>query len=187
MKDLVLKNRSYRRFDERHKLNQELLHELVDCARLTATGMNKQALKYYSSWAKDTNDKIFDTLGWAGYLTDWAGPGAGERPTGYVVILGDKNITENFGCDHGIAAQTILLAAAEQDLGGCMIGSVRRAKLRESLKLPEQLEILLVIALGKPNETVVLDEVKDDDIKYWRDDDGVHHVPKRPLREVLIH
>lgn len=187
MKELVKKNRSYRRFDESHTLSQELLRELVDCARLTPSGMNKQPLKYFTSWTQDINDKIFETLSWAGYLTDWAGPVAGERPTGYVVILGDKTITENFGCDHGIAAQTILLAAAERGLGGCMIGSVRRAKLRELLKLPEHFEILLVIALGKPNETVVLDDAANDDIKYWRDDKDVHHVPKRLLTDILIH
>ncbi len=186
-KELVLKNRSYRRFDESHPLDQQTLKELVDCARLSPSGQNKQPLKYYTAWSEDVNDDIFACLSWAGHLTDWPGPSAGERPTGYIVILGDKDIAETFGCDHGIAAQTMLLAAADRGLGGCMIGSVRRAKLRELLAIPEKYEILLVVALGKPVETVVIDEAKEGEIRYWRDDKGVHHVPKRSLDELIIH
>ena len=131
---------------------------------------------------------IFPHLGWAGYLKDWSGPIEGERPTGYIIILGDKSIKQSFGCDHGIAAQSILLGAVEKGLGGCMLASVdRREDLMVELGLPDNLLILLVLALGKPKETVVIDPLPEDgDIKYWRDAEGVHHVPKRSLEELIV-
>ncbi len=120
-------------------------------------------------------------------MKDWPGPGAGERPAAYIVILGDKGISQNFGCDHGIAAQSILLGAREKGLGGCILGSIQRDRLRELLHLPPNLEILLVLALGRPREKVVLESTPPGgDIKYWRDAQGVHHVPKRRLEDIII-
>jgi nitroreductase len=102
-------------------------------------------------------------------------------------MVGDTAIRKTFDCDHGIAAQSILLGAVEKGLGGCMIGAIDRDKLRAALKLPEQYEILLVLALGKPTEHVVIDSVgKDGSIKYWRDAQGVHHVPKRALDDIIL-
>jgi nitroreductase len=187
LSDIVLKNRSYRRFDESLEINQELLTECVDLARLSASGANAQPLKYVLSNDRQTNAKIFSTLSWAGYLQDWPGPSEGERPSAYIVILLDTNLRKDAGCDHGIAAQSILLGAVEKGLGGCMLGSIRKQDLSETLQLPPHLEILLVIALGKPVEQVEIETVgPDGDIKYWRGEDGVHHVPKRPLEDVIV-
>jgi nitroreductase len=187
LKDLIFKNRSYRRFYQDTPVSLETLRELVDLARHSASGSNKQPLKYALSCDPGKNALIFATLAWAGYLTDWPGPSEGERPSAYIVILGDKTISPSFGCDHGIAAQSILLGATEKGLGGCMIGSVQKGELRQALGIRDDLEILLVIALGKPKETVVLEAVgPEGDIKYWRDAAGVHHVPKRALDEIII-
>ncbi len=188
IRDLVHKNRSYRRFYQDQAIEQETLVELVDLARHSASGANIQPLKFYLLQTPEMNEIIFPHLGWAGYLQDWPGPKEGERPTGYIIILGDKSIKQSFGCDHGIAAQSILLGAVEKGYGGCMLASVNeREKLSASLELPDNLLILLVIALGVPKESVVIDPLgADGDIKYWRDDDGVHHVPKRSLDELII-
>ena len=111
----------------------------------------------------------------------------GERPAAYIIILADRQISESIRCDHGIAAQSILLGAAELGLGGCLIASVQREKLREALGIADRYEILLVMALGKPAETVVLDTVDaQGSIEYWRDADDVHHVPKRRLADLII-
>jgi nitroreductase len=124
---------------------------------------------------------------WAGYLTDWSGPAEGEKPSAYMVILGDKNIAESFSCDHGIAAQSIMLGAVEKGLGGCIIASINKKELTRVLNIPSHYEILLVLALGKPSETVVIENVESDgDIKYWRDSDDIHHVPKRLLDDLII-
>ncbi|MHB8069883.1 MAG: nitroreductase family protein, partial [Desulfobaccales bacterium] len=111
----------------------------------------------------------------------------GERPAAYIVILGDKEISRNFGCDHGIAAQSILLGAREKGWGGCIIGSIQRDRLSHLLNIPQQFDILLVIALGRPKEKVVLESAAPgEDIKYWRDAQGVHYVPKRKLEDIII-
>ena len=187
IKDLVERTRSYRRFYQDVNIELETLRELVDVARLSAAAGNLQPLKYILSNEPVKNSKIFQHLAWAGYLRDWRGPEEGERPSAYIIVLGDKRICNSFGCDHGIACQNIMLAAVEKGLGGCMIGSVNRERLRTDLGIADYLEILLVLALGKPNETVVLEEVgPEGDIKYWRDSDGVHHVPKRRLEDIIV-
>ena len=187
LEDLVRKNRSYRRFHQDVPVDIETLRALVNLARLSASGSNLQPLKYILSCEPETNARIFPHTRWAGYLKDWPGPAEGERPTAYIVILGDTEIRKSFGCDHGIAAQSIMLGAAERGLGGCMIGSIDRSELRQVLDISEQYEILLVLALGKPKETVVLEEVgPDGDIRYYRDAEGVHHVPKRSLSELIL-
>jgi nitroreductase len=186
VRELVLKNRSYRRFHENVPISEAQLREWVDLARLTASGGNKQPLRYVLGCDPKTNAKIFENLGWAAYLRDWRGPAEGERPSAYIIILGDTSVTASFGCDHGIAAQTIMLGAAEQGWGGCLIGSVRHEQLQAALGIPAQYEILLVLALGKPKETVVIDPVIQGDIKYWRDAQGTHHVPKRSLDEIIL-
>jgi nitroreductase len=187
LKDLVIKSRSYRRFDQSYAVDRATLRELVDLARLSPSGMNMQSLKYILSAEPELNARIFTALGWAAYLREWLGPAEGERPTAYIVILGDTAIQRDSGCDHGIAAQSIMLGAAEKGLGGCMIGSINKSVLRAVLNIPEQYEILLVLALGKPAETVVLETVgADGSVRYWRDEAGVHHVPKRTLDAIII-
>ncbi|KPJ66105.1 nitroreductase [candidate division WOR-1 bacterium DG_54_3] len=187
LKGLILKNRSYRRFFQEKPSKLEILRELIDLARLSPSASNLQPLKYILSNDPKKNDLIFPHLAWAGYLKDWPGPSEGERPSAYIIILGDTKISKSFGCDHGIAAQTILLGATEKGLGGCMIASIDEAGLRKALEIPNQYEILLVLALGKPKEKVKVEKVgPSGDIKYWRDKEGIHHVPKRSLQEIIL-
>lgn len=186
MLNLVTKNRSYRRFVQGDAVDCETLESLVNLARLSASAANKQPLKYILSCTPQKNAVIFATLAWAAYLKDWKGPADGERPAAYVVVLNDKEVGSAYcHVDLGIACQSILLGAVDKGLGGCILASVNRDRLRNELDIPEQFEILAVVALGKPAETVVIERAAGD-IKYWRDPDGVHHVPKRPLEEVII-
>jgi nitroreductase len=185
--ELVKENRSCRRFFEDHPIEPETLKAFVNLARMSASGANLQPLKYILSCDPSKNAEIFSCLTWAGYLKDWPGPAEGERPAAYIVVLGDTSISESAGCDHGIAAQTILLGAREKGLAGCMLGSIDRNALRDSLNIPSQLKILLVLAIGKPREQVVLETVgSDNSIRYWRDNEGVHHVPKRKLEDIIV-
>jgi nitroreductase len=185
--ELVKENRSCRRFYEDHAVAPETLKEFVNLARMSASGANLQPLKYILSCDPQKNAEIFSCLAWAGYLKDWPGPEEGERPAAYIVVLGDPSISESAGCDHGIAAQTILLGAREKGLAGCMLGSIDRNALRDSLNIPSQFKILLVLAIGKPREQVVLETVgADNSIRYWRDNEGVHHVPKRKLEDIIV-
>src|SRR5512133_3942219 len=146
-KDLVYKTRSYRRFDETHRINRTLLTGLADLARLSASGANRQPLKYLIYNSVDDCKRIFPSLVWAAYLKDWYGPVEGERPSGYIIVLGDRSITDTFGVDHGVAAQSIMLGASENGLGGCMIASIKREELRNELSIDTRFDILLVLAL----------------------------------------
>lgn len=187
IKELITKNRTYRRFYQDAAIERSVLEELIDLARLSSSGANLQSLKYIISNSAGKNDLIFKRLKWAGYLPDWDGPEEGERPSAYIIVLGDGEISKNYFWDHGIACQSILLGACEKGLGGCMFGSVDKNGLRTDLNIPERFDILLVIALGKPKEEVVLEECRNDkDIKYWRDKNKVHHVPKRKLEDIIL-
>jgi nitroreductase len=187
IRDLVLKNRSYRRFHEEGDIKLETLKELVDLARLSASAMNAQPLKYILSCDRQKNSLIFPHLVWATFLKTWPGPAEGERPSAYIVIVGDTEISRFWDYDAGIAAQSILLGATENGLGGCMIANIHKEGLRRALNVPGRYEILLVLALGMPKEKVVIEDVgSDGDTKYWRDSEDIHHVPKRPLDEIII-
>lgn len=186
LKDLISKTRSYRRFDESYRIKTKTLESLIDLARLSPSGANRQPLKYLIYNTPEACERVFPFIAWAGYLLEWAGPEKGERPSGYIIILGDKSVTDIFGVDHGIAAQSIMLGASEAGLGGCIIASIKREELRDDLKIPDNFEILLILALGKPVEKVIIDEIKEGDVKYWRDNENTHHVPKRKLKDLII-
>ena len=188
--DLVAKNRSYRRFFQDHNVSLDTLRQLVAIARLSPSANNLQPLKYFLSASREQNALIFSHLAWASQLKDWRGPEEGERPSAYVIILGDKRLKPTFGyghVDHGIAAQTILLGATELGLGGVIIGSFRKDELTQKLGLIPELEILLVLALGKPKEEVVIEKIGEDgSTAYWRDNEQRHHVPKRALEDLIV-
>ncbi len=187
LKDLITQNRSYRRFHQEKIVIRETLLELVELARLSASGGNQQPLKFVLSCEPSKNELIFPQLSWARLLEGWSGPQDGERPAAYIIILHDKRVSPNYFCDQGIAAQSILLGATEKGLGGCMVGAIRRDELRRVLAISEYYDIILVIALGYPAEKVVIETVGGDgSTKYWRDSAGVHHVPKRALKDIIV-
>lgn len=187
IRELVYKNRSFRRFRQGERISLERLRSLVDLGRMSACSANRQPLKYIISSGPEMNASIFQHLRWAKNLPHWPGPAEGERPSAYIVIVGDREISENFGQDYGIAAQSMMLGAAEDGLGGCMIANIDRQALRQALKLDSRYEILLVLALGVPAETVVVDDLEPGgDPSYWRDEKQAHHVPKRRLDDIIV-
>jgi nitroreductase len=183
--DLVRKTRSYRRFYQDERVQNETLEGLIDLARLAGSARNIQPLKYLLVNEPEECAALFPYLGWAGYLPKWPGPHEGERPAAYIVCLLDIRLSREADCDLGIASQNILLGAAERGLGGCRIASFSPALTKE-LTIPEYLRVLLVLALGKPKEQVVIDSADDGEIKYWRDDRQIHHVPKRSVGELIF-
>ena len=181
LRDLVVKNRSYRRFYQDTTIELDTLRELVDLARLSASAANRQALKYILS-----NDRKRNALIYPNIRID-NNPPEGERPSGYIIILEDTTIKLIMACDYGIAAQTIHLGAVEKGLGGCMIANIDRNGLREALEIPSRYEILLVLALGKPREEMVIETVGPDGAtQQWWDNDRVRHVPKRSLDDIIL-
>ena len=184
---LVIRNRSFRRFDQTKRIPRQTLVDLVDLARRTPSAGNRQPLKYAVLHTPADCARLFPHLRWAGALKGWGGPAEGERPVAYVLILCDTRILKEPGCDQGIAAQTLLLSAAAQGLGGCMLGAIDRARIRAEFNVPEDFDLSLVVALGVPAEKCVLEDAPvGGDVTYYRDEQSVHHVPKRPLAEVLV-
>jgi nitroreductase len=187
IRNLILGCRTYRRFYQNEPIAEATLRGLVDLARLSGSGWNKQPLKFMLSCDPHTNAHIFPYLTWAAHLKGWPGPAEGERPAAYIVVLGDRDIGGNIKEDCAIAAHSILLGATEQGLGGCMIGALNRRALRRELSLPDRYELPMVVALGRPREQVVIDPLPaDGDTRYWRDKNDVHHVPKRSLDEIIV-
>jgi len=186
-RELVTKCRSYRRFDGAHPVTEEALRSLVELACYVPSAKNLQPLRYISVCEPAEVAALYPSLSWAGYLAEWDGPEEGERPQACIVMLGDLGTSDDFACDSGIAAQTILLGATASGLGGCILGAIDRKKIRELFRIPETFSILMVIALGKPAETIVIDQIDDQDsIRYFRDEHGIHHVPKRVVDDVLL-
>jgi len=161
---------------------------VVDLARMTASTANSQALKFKVVNSPEENALVFPTLGWACALPQWDGPEEGERPGAYIIIVEDSTLGKNKLTDVGITAQTILLGAVEKGYGGCMLANVKRDALAEALGIDaERYVIRLVLALGKPKEEVKVVPVGDSgDVKYYRDENQVHYVPKRGLEEILL-
>ncbi len=184
--ELVTKNRSHRRFQESDPISMEQLEDLVELARLSPSAGNLQPLKFVLSNDPARNASIFSCLIWEDYIKNSRGPAEGRRPAGYIIVLGDSTITKDFSCNHGIAAQSILLGATAMGLGGYMFAEVDKARLASLLGIPREYEVLLVIALGVPRERVVITEARDGNTTYWRDINKVHHVPKRPLGEIIL-
>lgn len=185
IKELLLKNRSYRRFYQNERINTQVLNSLVELTRYCASGRNAQTLKYLLINEEEQCEKVFRTLAWAGYISDWSGPEEGEKPSAYIIQINDDLLGKNFFSDDGITAQSILLGAVEMGFGGCILRAFTK-ELNNIISTPENMSIVQVIALGKPKEEVVIDDMKEGDFKYWRDEKGVHHVPKRTLEELII-
>ena len=188
--DLIKKNRSCRGFDPNRRVTREEMDYILECARFGPNSMNKQAIKFYIARDEDTVAAIQPLTGWAKQLPQMQLPHPGKYPTAFVVVCLDKTISDSvpmFIRDASIAAQNMLLAATELGLGGCMVGSFRAGDLCRTLNLKEQFQPLLVVAIGKPDETIVLTEAQPGaNTAYYRDEQDVHYVPKRSARELVI-
>lgn len=183
--DAITQRRTIRKFSQQ-PLNLEMLKSYVEAARTAPSAANLQPLKYVTVTNRDVADKVFETLKWAGYLKGTYTPKENERPTGYIVVCVDSNISSaNYDMDVGAAVENIILAALSQGVGSCWLGSVDRPKLKETLNLSSELNISCVVALGYPSESPKEVEIKDGDVKYYLDED-VLNIPKRTLDEVLI-
>lgn len=181
--DKITSRRTIRKY-ARKNVPKETLLRCVDAARLSPSGANRQPLKYIVVNDHELLKEVFTTLSWAGYLPDYQ-PSKEEMPKAYIIILLDKNIRKNPGHDAGIAAMTISIVAHDEGLGSCILGAVDREKLRKILNIPDSLDIILVVALGYPAENPVKDKMQNEDTKYWLDKNGVLHVPKRSLEDIV--
>lgn len=188
--DLVKQARSHRGFRQDRKVTRQELEHLVECARFTPAARNDQVLKYYLAEKTETVAAIQPLTKWAGALAELHLPRKGAEPVAYIVICMDGSLAENpapYQRDVGIVAQTMLLAAAEMGLNGCMIGSFAAGELREKLGLPEAIKPQLLLALGEGTDRIVMTDVGEDgSTTYYRDAEDTHYVPKRTLEQLIL-
>ncbi|MGC8976395.1 MAG: nitroreductase family protein [Candidatus Ratteibacteria bacterium] len=182
--EIIKKRRTIRRFKQR-EIPLELLIKFVDMARIAPSGANMQPIEYIIVNDKNIVDKIFPLTGWAGYLGKEGPPPEGKRPVAYIVVLINNEIkSPTPKHDVGAAVENILLSATYEGIGTCWIGSLNREKLRNILNVPENYEIDTIIAFGYPDEESIVEEFAGS-IKYWKDEKGIMHVPKRSLKDIL--
>ncbi len=187
LKDLVLQNRSYRKFYNDKNVSVDQLKQLIDLARITSSSKNRQPLKYILASNSNEVSFISNQLKWAKFLKDWDGPNDNEKPPSYIIMVLDKSISMQADIDAGIAAQTILLGAVEKQLGRCIIRSINRDAISHYYKLPAHIEIIQIIAIGYPNQKVKLVDTKNaSSVNYYEDSNAIHYVPKRKLEDVII-
>lgn len=189
LKSLLRENRSVRIFRESRPVSPETLRSLVELCRFTPSGRNAQPLRYRLVYEASERALVFPLLAWAGYYKDWAGPEEGSRPAAYLVQCLDTRVGADCLCDDGLQLEAMGIGAATLGLRSCIIKAFNATKTAEALKLPAEYRPLYVLALGYPAETAVLEDMDgapDADFKYYRTPDGVHHVPKRPLSELII-
>lgn len=185
----MIADRTVRRFDNSKKIDSSTLSRLVELIRYCASGRNAQPLRYWIANTDDDCDKIYPLLKWAGYYTDWDGPAPEERPSAYLIQCLDTTYGQNCLCDDGLQLQTITLGATALHLGCCIIKSFNAPQLSLNLSIPERYVSRYVVALGYPVENVKIEDMPDSDeadFKYFRSEDGTHHVPKRPLSSLII-
>ena len=189
LKDLVIKNRSYRGYDESCPVAEEQLRKYVNLTRYAASSVNIQPLRYHIAFEKDEVALIQSMTRWGRALPELTLPHKGMCPTAFVIICQDTRLSPNLNMflkDVGIVAQTILLAAVEDGLGGCMIGNFSPDEVEEKLGFPENIVPLLILAIGKPAEKIVITDVGEDgSTKYYRDENDVHYVPKRKPEDLF--
>lgn len=187
LREMMMNDRSVRRFDEQKAVDESELRQLVELTRYCASGRNLQPLRYRMVTADEELRLVGDNVKWAGYLTDWDGPAEGERPRAYLIQCLDTGLCQNPLCDDGLQLQTLTLGATAIGLRGCIIKSFNAAEIAAGLRLPERMKPLYVLALGYPVERVVIEPIGDDgDVKYYRSEDGTHHVPKRRAEDLVI-
>lgn len=209
LKDLIINNRSTRGYDRSRIPTQEEMSEMIDCARLSASSMSIQPLKFYPTNNSEETSLINANVHFAGALPELGLPFKGTEPPAYILVCQDLRIHPNdkrFLKDVGICAQSMSLCAVEMGLNCLMIGAYNPETIRQVLGLPEYYSVLLVLAVGKSaekidlidtdvpqppadlNDEAAMEAYRKADlekVQYYRED-GVHYAPKRRLEEMII-
>lgn len=190
IRDIVIDSRSYRSFDESKKIGKEVLTDLIDTARLCPSAINRQPLKYRLVYEKDEVEDVISITKWAGALPEKKFPPDGHHPSAFIVVCCDTSICEDIDSarfDAGIATQTILLQACENGFGGCIIGAFKPEEMSQKLLISKKYKPIVAIALGIPDETVLICNLPSSgSTTYYRDKANIHYVPKRALEDIII-
>lgn len=181
--EAIKKRRSIRKFKEK-RITYETLKKLIDAGRIAPSAANLQPLEYLIVDDPELEKRVFENTEWANYI-DWE-PSFEERPRAYIFILIDeKNITDWYKYDVGLASENICLKALDEGLGACILAAINRDAITELLNVPENKRVDIAIALGVPDQEAKIDDSREGDVEYWIDDEENFHVPKRDLEDIL--
>lgn len=187
LENLLLADRSVRRFDESHSIERTVLDQIIGLVRLCASGRNLQPLRYYIVTKDSEKEALFPALAWAGYYKDWDGPSKGERPSAYIVQCLDTELADDCLCDDGLQLQAITLGATACGLSCCIIKAFNPKMVTESVNLPDRYRPRYVVAIGQAAENISIVDLPDNgDYRYYRDEDDTQCVPKRPVESIII-
>jgi nitroreductase len=182
--DLIVSRRTIRRFKP-IPVARPILEKIANAGRLAPSAGNLQPLEFVIVDDGELRRQVFPCLRWAGYIAPEGNPRPGQEPMAYIFPLVNLSVREKgYENDVGAAVENMILAAWEAGVGSCWLISVERPKLAVILRIPEGYRIDSVLALGYPAESPVVEDLKDS-VKYWKDEHGVLHVPKRRLGDVL--
>ncbi|MGQ9801119.1 MAG: nitroreductase family protein [Candidatus Saccharicenans sp.] len=182
--DLIKRRRTIRQFRQ-EEIPENVLLELADMGRLAPSAANMQPLEFLVVHEPEARKRVFPQLRWAAYINPAGNPQPGQEPTAYILILVNTKIRQNgYEYDVGAAAENIILGALTRGIGSCWLISVDRDRLKNVLEIPDDYKIDSVLALGYPAENPMVEDFQGS-VKYWKDEAGVLHVPKRRLSEIV--
>ena len=182
--EIIIKRRTIRRFKQ-EEVSENILNKLANAGRLAPSGANLQPLEFIIVNETESVDKVFPALKWAGYIAPAGNPPEGMRPMAYIIVLINTEIRSQGGeVDAAAAIENMILTALEDGIGSCWLGAIDRDQLRKIFKIPQKYRVDSVLALGYPDESPVVEEATDS-IKYWKDENGILHVPKRKLSDIV--
>ncbi len=182
--DAVLLRRSVRQFLPA-PISGDILTRLIDQGRFYASAGNLQPVRFAIVTSQKLRDAIFQTIGWAKYLSDYQIP-ENRRPTAYILLLRDETVSQRCDFDMGAAATTVMLAAKESGLDSCCLASFSSKAVDEIMALPAHLTTAYIIALGYGAQDNTTEDYTDSQ-KYHLTPNGDFIVPKRTLADVLVY
>ena len=182
---LLRKNRSHRAFDTSYIVAMRQLETIVAVNPKLPSGRNAQTLRFKLLDAQSGGEDFCRYLHLGGYLPELHLPAPGTEPKAFIIICSTEPESPIVDIDLGISLQSMALKAVEIGLNALIVKAFNKKEIKETLGLPS--DPLAVLAIGKGTETIVLDEVPaGSDLRYYRDADGIHHVPKITVSDLLI-
>ncbi len=182
---LLLRNRSCRGYDSSYLVSNEELMQIISVANKVPSACNQQVLRFRPV-LNDEAAAVNSHIRLGGALKELGLPLPGTAPNAFIVICSTIGRTHWADVDLGIMAQSMLLKATEMHLAGICIGAFDKDAIISELGIPEGLEPVLILAVGKSIEHIYLTEISEGENHSYYRKDGIQYVPKVKIEDLLI-
>ncbi len=180
----IISRRTIRKFKQ-EPISESILEKILEAARLAPSASNLQPCEFIVVNEQKLRDDLFTALKWAGYIAPKGNPAFDERALTYIIVITDTKRSPSWGIiDAASAIENMSLTAWNEGVGSAWLGAIDKDKIRSMLRVPDNYNVDFVLALGYPKEKPVIEECKGD-IKYWKDEKGTLHVPKKSLKNIV--